>query len=96
MANEYESLRAGFEHRVMLQAIRKVVRSNDTDDLQKVKEIVSIVHSYEDDLEAAESAAERRAIEADEAEMTRQHIDEMFEGMAAPVMEALTLKGDAK
>lgn len=96
MNNEYESLRAGFEYKVALQAIRKVIRSSDTDDIQKVKDIVGIVHSFEDDLESAELAAERRATAADEAEFRRQKIDEMFEGMAAPVMEALTLKGDAK
>jgi hypothetical protein len=50
---------------------------------------MSIVHDYEDDKERAELEAERRAIEADEEQLRREKIDEMFENMK-PDFDGLT------
>lgn len=48
--NEYENIRAGMEYRVALQAIRKVVRTGDSDPVKRVQEVIDIVHSFEEDM----------------------------------------------
>ena len=89
----------GIQDKMAMQAIRKIIRLGDTD-ADKLKAICSVIHDYEDDVERAELDAERRAIEADEAALRREKIDEMFEGMAAPLNNlmaaAKTKKDDAK
>ena len=91
MKNLFDEAMSGIGEKVALQEIRKVLRGKAKDQ-EKLEAVVSIVHTYEDYAERAELDAERRAIEADEAEMRRQRIDEMFENMAAPVTEALTFR----
>lgn len=39
----------GIEEKVAIQAIRKVLRDKALDDVQKLTEIVTIVHSFEGD-----------------------------------------------
>ena len=84
MSELYRKAMDGIFVTVAMQEIRKVVRGKDTDQ-QKLKQIIGIVHEYEEDAEQAELAAERRAIEADEAEMRRERINDMFEEMQAPL-----------
>ena len=92
----YRNAMDGIAQKVALQEIRKVIRGNKPEGV-KLELIVGIVHGYEEDMEQRELDAERRAIEADEAQMRREKIDEMFEDMAAP-LEKLTIrkKDDAK
>ena len=84
MSELYRKAMDGIFVTVAMQEIRKVVRSKGPDQ-QKLEKIVGIVHEYEEDAEQAELAAERRAIEADEAEMRRERINDMFEEMQAPL-----------
>ena len=79
--NPYRTAMEGIACKMALQSIRKVIRDSETNDVAKLNIIISIVHDYEDDKERAELEAERRAIEADEAQMRREKIDEMFENM---------------
>jgi len=83
--NLYRDAMEGIASKMALQSIRKVIRDGEINDVAKLNIIMSIVHDYEDDKERAELEAERRAIEADEARMRREKIDEMFEDMAAPI-----------
>lgn len=50
-SNVYESLRAGMEYKLALQAIRKVVKSSQGSDYDQIKEISAIIHSMEEDVE---------------------------------------------
>lgn len=91
MKNLFDEAMSGIGEKVALQEIRKVLRGKDNDKV-KLEAVVSIVHTYEDYAERAELDAERRAIEADEAEMRRERINDMFDEMAKPVMEGMTLR----
>ena len=94
--NLYRAAMEGIACKMALQSIRKVIRDSETNDVAKLNIIMSIVHDYEDDKERAELEAERRAIEADEAQLRREKIDEMFENMK-PDFDKLTIrKGDGK
>ena len=84
----------GIGQRVALQEIRKVIRGKDAEKV-KLGKICDIVHSYEEDAEAAELAAERRAIEEDEAQMRREKINDMFDGMIEPLNKLTIRKGDS-
>ena len=79
--NLYRAAMEGIACKMALQSIRKVIRDSETNDVAKLNIIMSIVHDYEDDKERAELEAERRAIEADEAQMHREKVEEMFENM---------------
>ena len=79
--NLYRAAMEGIACKMALQSIRKVIRDSGTNDVAKLNIIMSIVHDYEDDKERAELEAERRAIQAEEAEEQRKKIDEMFENM---------------
>jgi len=93
MSELYRKAMDGIFVTVAMQEIRKVVRSKDPDQ-QKLEKIVGIVHEYEEDAEQAELAAERRAIEADEAEMRRKRINDMFDEMQAPLDKLVMLTTD--
>ena len=90
MTDLFREAMDGIGQKIAIQEIRKVIRGKDPEKV-KLEKICGIVHSYEDDAEEAELAAERRAIEADEAEMRRRHIDDMFEGMSGG-LEALNIR----
>lgn len=95
MKNLFDEAMNGIGEKVALQEIRKVLRGK-LPEKQKLEAVVSIVHTYEDYAERTALEAERRAIEADEAEMRREKIDEMFENMK-PDFDKLTIrKGDNK
>ena len=49
-SNEYETLRAGMEYKLALQAIRKIVRSEKGLPYDIIKQISEIIHSMEDDV----------------------------------------------
>lgn len=49
--NEYESMRAGMEYKLALQAIRKIVRTAKGLDYDIVKEIADVIHSMEEDVQ---------------------------------------------
>ena len=74
----------GIGQKVAMQEIRKLIRSSKPEK-EKLELIIGIVHAYEEDAEIAEREAERRAIEEEEAAERRESINEMFEGMAAPL-----------
>ena len=57
---------------------------------------MSIVHDYEDDREQAELQAERRAIQAEEAEMQKERIDDLFDGMKEGMDKLTIRKGEGK
>ena len=65
-------------YKVAMQSIRKIVRDPSANDIAKLNIIMAIVHEFEDDLEAAELAEERRAIEADEAKIRKDRMDDLF------------------
>ena len=48
--NEYESLRAGMEYKLAMQAIRKLIRTNKESDYAQVTEIAKIIQSVEEDV----------------------------------------------
>ena len=83
--NLYRAEMEGIAGKIALQSIRKVLRDPGIHDTAKLNIIMSVIHDYENDKEEAELAAERRAIEEDEAQMRREKIDEWFDGMAAPM-----------
>ena len=89
----YRSAMEGIAGKIALQSIRKVIRDPGMGEAAKLHSIVAIVHDYEEDQEQAELAAERRATEADEAQMRREKIDEMFSDMAAP-LDKLKIGGE--
>lgn len=97
MKNLFDEAMNGIGEKVALQEIRKVLRGK-LPEKDKLKAVVEIVHTYEDYAERQELEAERRAIEADEAEMRREKINEMFENMV-PDFDKLTSvirKGDSQ
>ena len=95
MKNLFDEAMNGIGEKVALQEIRKVLRGK-LPEKDKLKAVVEIVHTYEDYAERQAIETERRAIEADEAEMRREKINEMFENMA-PDFDKLTIrKGDGK
>lgn len=92
----YRTAMDGICQKVAMQEIRKVIRGNKPEGV-KLELIVTIIHAYEEDMEQRELDAERRAIEADEAQMRREKIDEMFEGMAEPINKLFdSVKGGSK
>ena len=94
MKNLFDEAMNGIGEKVALQEIRKVLRGK-LPEKDKLKAVVEIVHTYEDYAERQELEAERRAIEADEAQMRREKIDEMFENMA-PDFDKLTIRKGEK
>jgi len=85
MENLYRTTMAGIGCKIAMQSIRTVVRNKSIRDEEKLEQIIAIVHSYEEDAEDAYRAEERRAMEADEAQMQKERIDDMFEDMAKPL-----------
>lgn len=83
--NPYRTEMKNIGYKVAMQSIRKVVRDPKTNDVAKLNIIMSIIHDFEEDLEATEEAEERRAIQADEAEMRKQKVDDLFDGMKEPL-----------
>ncbi len=49
-SNEYESMRAGMEYKLALQAIRKIVRTEKGLDYDIVMKISDVIHSMEEDV----------------------------------------------
>ena len=49
--NEYESLRAGIEYKLAMQAIRKLVRTSKDDDYTQAIAIAEIIKSMMEDVE---------------------------------------------
>ena len=47
----YKTAMAGIGFKVAMQAIRKILRDNSTDDVQKMQRIMTVVHSFESDLD---------------------------------------------
>jgi len=93
--NPYNKAMNGIREKMALQSIRKVIRDGNINDTAKLNIIMAIVHDFEEDKEQAELVEERRAIEADEAELRRARIDDMFENMTEP-LEKLTIRKGGK
>ena len=94
MKNLFDEAMNGIGEKVALQEIRKVLRGK-LPEKDKLKAVVEIIHTYEDYAERQELEAERRAIEADEAEMRREKVDDLFAEMAAPVDKLMAVaKGE--
>jgi predicted transcriptional regulator len=93
----YREAMDGIFQEVALKAIRKVIRGKEPEK-EKLAKIVTIIHSYEDDVEQAELAAERRAIQEEEEQDRKERIADMFDGMKAPLdeLEKCIKKGDGK
>jgi len=92
MDDLFRKAMSGIGEKVALQEIRKVLRGKDKESV-KLEKVITIIHSYEEDEEMARFAAERRELEAEEAAMNGQKIQNMFDTMAEP-LEKLTVKGD--
>ena len=96
MENLYGIAMKGIRQKVAMQEIRKIIRTDKTDEA-KLAFIIDIVHAFEDDLEIAAREEERRAIEEEEAADRRERINDMFEEMAAPLNNlVLAAKGEKK
>lgn len=54
-SNEYETMRAGMEYKLAMQAIRKIVRTSKDSDYAQVTEISKILKSMEEDLKKREA-----------------------------------------
>ena len=76
--NPYRTEMKNIGYKVAMQSIRKVVRDPKTNDVAKLNIIMSIIHDFEEDLEETEMAEERRAIEADEAQLRKDRMDDLF------------------
>ena len=50
-SNEYESLRAGIEYKLAMQAIRKLVRTSKKSDYDQAIEIAEIIKSMMEDVD---------------------------------------------
>ena len=50
-SNEYESLRAGIEYKLAMQAIRKLVRTSKKSDYDQAIEIAKIIKSMMEDVD---------------------------------------------
>lgn len=50
-SNEYETLRAGIEYKLAMQAIRKLVRTSKDSDYDQAIEIAKIIKSMMEDVE---------------------------------------------
>ena len=50
-SNEYESLRAGIEYKLAMQAIRKLVRTSKESDYDQAIEIAKIIKSMMEDVD---------------------------------------------
>ena len=50
-SNEYETLRAGIEYKLAMQAIRKLVRTSKESDYDQAIEIAKIIKSMMEDVE---------------------------------------------
>ena len=95
MESVYRKEMKDIQGKMAIQVIRKIIRGNDPD-FEKLEAICRVVHDYEDDMERAAIDEERRAIEADEADMRREKINDMFDGMTEG-LDSLTIhKGDGK
>jgi len=96
MNDLYRDAMAGIREKVAMQEIRKVVRGKDKE-TEKLAKVVGIVHAYEEDAELAKEEAERREIEAEEAALRNEKVQEMFDDMVQPLSK-LTIhkKGDGK
>lgn len=92
--NLYRAAMEGIACKMALQSIRKVIRDGEINDVAKLNIIMSIVHDYEDDKERAELEAERKAIDADEAEMRKARIDDLFDGMKEGLDKLTIRKGE--
>ena len=96
MENLYGNAMKGIRQKVAMQEIRKLIRTDRTDE-EKLAAIMDIIHAYEEDIEIAAREEERRAIEEEEAAERRERINDMFEGMAAPLNDlVLAAKGEKK
>ena len=97
MKNLFDEAMNGIGEKVALQEIRKVLRGK-LPEKDKLEAVVVIIHTYEDYAERQELEAERRAIEADEAEMRREKINDMFENMMPDFdeLQKCIRKGDGK
>ena len=92
----YKTAMDGIRVKMAMQAIRKMIREDDTDE-NKLAGIVTVVHEYEEDVEMAEREAERKAIEAEEAEMRRERSQDFFDGMMEPLNKLVdSVKGGSK
>jgi hypothetical protein len=94
MKNLFDEAMNGIGEKVALQEIRKVLRGK-LPEKQKLEAVVDIVHTYEDYAECHELEVERRALEADEAEMRRQKVDDLFEDLK-PDFDKLTIRKGEK
>jgi hypothetical protein len=94
MANLFDKAMEGIGEKVALQEIRKVLRGK-LPEKQKLDAVVDIVTTYQEYVEREYREAERRALEADEAQMQREKIDEMFENMK-PDFDKLTIRKGEK
>ena len=87
VVNPYRAEMKNIRYKMALQGIRKVIRDSEINDIAKLNIIMSIVHDFEEDQEEAENAEERRAIREEEAQMSREKVDDLFADMAAPLDE---------
>jgi len=95
-ANPYREEMKNIGYKVAMQSIRKVVRDQNCNDIAKLNIIMTIVHDFEEDLEAMEENEERRAIREEEAEMRREKVDDLFEEIAAIPMDKLKVRKEEK
>lgn len=87
----YKTAMSGIRVKIAMQAIRKIIREDDTDE-NKLSGIIAVVHEYEEDRDRAIEAEMKAEDERMEAEERHERINEMFEDMKAP-LEKLTLRG---
>lgn len=49
MIDKYVEAMRGIEEKMAIQAIRKILREKNIDDVEKLTQIVTVVHSFEGD-----------------------------------------------
>ena len=47
--DRYTTMMAGIEEKIAIQAIRKILRDKELNDIEKLTEIITVVHSFEGD-----------------------------------------------
>ena len=95
MESVYRKEMKDIQGKMAMQVIRKIIRGNDPD-FEKLEAICRVIHDYEYDIEFRTALEEREAIEADEAEMRQEKIENMFDGMTEGLDKLTIRKGDGK
>ena len=93
----YKTAMSGIRVKIAMQAIRKIIREDDTDE-NKLAGIIAVVHEYEEDRDRAIEAEMKAEDERMEAEWNERKAKEAAEDFmdAFPGADKLTIRKGGK